>query len=705
VSELRDTLSLLAEINTDQVEAGAKGRRRRAQPSAARVPASRRAAQRKTGAPKQQQQQPASMFAARVLDAMEEEVSHAAVVARIHSEVRDSEAREAAMRPRTGDDHDDDEADETEAATGPSAGKQADAGDDEDESKADEDGDAGGAGASGSGRLRAAQEEGAEELEGWAAEDEEWVRRVRQQYLDKASKAGKWATGRARDAGRAASKSRSRGRGRPASAGVKPRYMQSKAEMDGEAEMTISRRRFEEEKARLEEEERALRQFRFRAKPVPKSTRLALYDKVVAQAATRRKLQHEARKAELVASVKPFQNMEVGDRARAEAAARRAAERREAEERELRLSSQFRANPVPPTTRAPDAESRAWAEREAMRTERVAYRARQLLEQSQLPPRMALFQEEEAVRVAEREERRRRDEAAERRRHAVRPTPLPDFDGLHQHFEDSLAMSRRGRTLTQPEPFSFDSEERRAAEAEKAEEWRREAEDRLAEMTKTTSGLPRHGGSDSEETEEADTAGGRHGHGGARDARMRRLRESVGGSSRSGSGGMAGKLSAGGFKVSMTRAAELRIATRQRELRERQAEEEAEALAEEARALKQRRVNGFVKPVVQALERARRPKPLAWQLEQDTPEAQERRAAEAEEFQAQQAELAKCVKKAEDLRPMLFTRGSVDRGRAEAEREALSRVAASLQDSGQSRTTAWREEVGGRAAGDAGLGF
>lgn len=668
VEELRSTLALLADVNASEVEAmakrqqSAKDMRKRSKQLGRPSSASRPQRTRRQAASKRPGRLEAgtSNFARRVAEAMEEEEAHDRVLQRLRDEAHELDERRAALEERKRKADGDEPASAAASGGGPvraqGAADKAEGTESERHQQQEEQ------------EQEQEEEEGKEEdneeaLEGWAAEDEAWVRRVRQQYLDRTRRAGRQAA-RAASKGRAGAKRKERGP-RPQSA--KPRYMKSAEEVEREAgKMSITRRRFEEERRRLEEEERSMRTHRFRAKPVPRSTREALYDRVVAQAATRRRLQHEARKEELRSSMQPFTRMEEGDRRRAEEAQRKAAARLTEEQRALRQAARFRAHPVPPTTRAPDTESRARQERDAMREERVQARARQLLTQAQLPPRMALYEEEEAARRREREEQKRRADREEKRRNAVRPTPLPDFERLHGQFERSLARARRGLGRTEVQPFSFDSEERRMEEEARREARRQEAEDRLRQTQRPTSTQrgwdEQHEGGQWQATDGSDGGFGANSTG----CRQRQRRHSVGGT-------------APAFRVSMTRAAQLRIEQRQRQLRERQAREEEAALEEERRQQRQREVDARVAPVVQALERARRPEPLAWQLTEDTPEAVERRRRDAEAFRREQERLQKLVQEAEARRPMLFTRESIDRARADAERAALSRVAASLE--------------------------
>jgi len=682
VAELRDTLSLLAEVNTKEVEAMAARRREarkvRRGPGPTRRSSSARRRRADGGKGGDGGGASRDAFAGRVADMMDEEEAHARVVGRLRAEEEESrrreeelERREAAAKGGEDDGDGEEEGGETRGATRVAAARREEEDDDDEE---DEDGAGAREGAEGKDGEDEAEglaegPAGAEGVEDWADADEAWVRGVRERYLGKAERAGRWAASRP-GAGSA------RARRRPASAaprsgaGVKPRYMLSREEA-AQAETTISRRKFEEERARLEAEEAERRRWRFRAKPVPRSTKVALYDKVVSQAATRRRLQHEARVAELRSTMKPFAGMQEGDARREESRRRREADRLEAEERQRRQAAAFRANPVPATTAEPDEESRAREEREAMRKDRVAHRAARLLRSSALPPRMELRKEEEAARAEEMRRRRRREDAESRRLRAVRPTPLPDFGRLQSSFEQTLQAAKTSRPVTQAEPFGFDGAERRAKEEAKAEARRRDAEDRLAAMMRR----PDVGG----QRRAAEDGGSDDG---VTDAALARLRASVGGGSAVGGG--LGYTAPPGLRVSMTRAAQLRMEARQREVRAWQDREAAAAEEEEARARRQQAVNRYVKPVVESLEAKRRPTPLAWQLDDDTPEALEARRDAQAKFESRQREMRDMVRKAEEERPMLFLRGSVDKRAGELERGRLSRVAKSMEEEGGS---------------------
>ncbi|KAA0153581.1 hypothetical protein FNF29_02969 [Cafeteria roenbergensis] len=658
VAELRDTMSLLADVNTREVEELAWRRRTAATRQSGRAPGGRRRRPSggdtfgrggHSGSPgRASGRMPVTKgaFAGRVSDAIAESRAHARVASAIDKETERSQGREEALRRRQALAEAEAaaaEADEAEEATQQPRAELA-GGHDEDQ-----------------------------------AEDKQSRRRQQQKQTGPSGGDGDADEDKDDDEG---------GDG----------YGSESEETGAE---TIARRRFEEEKRRLEEEETAMRRWRFRAKPVPRSTREALYDKVVSQAATRRRLHHEARLEELESTMKPFERMEAGDRRRREEQARRRREREEAEERQLRQAARFRANPVPVTTREPDEESRARQERDAMRTERVAHRALTLLSNAALPPRMELRKEEEAAKARQAAVEKRRAEAEAARQNRIRPTPLPDFERLHGKFVRALRTSKTARAPTAPEPFSFDSEQRRAEEAARAEARRAEEEERLAKMMSRP--VPHSSG-----------GGGGGGGGGAREARLlQELRSTVSGGAGSDPGAMTGtRLAAtmgeGGFRVTMTRAAELRIEARQRAIRERQAAEAAAARKEEELARRQKETDRLVRPVVLRLEQQRRPTPLAWQLDDDTPEARERRRADRLAAQAKREELAAGVAKAVERREMLFLRGSVDKERGEAERRALLRVAGSVADGAASshgggaasRGAAWHEmETTGGIAG------
>ena len=117
---------------------------------------------------------------------------------------------------------------------------------------------------------------------------------------------------------------------------------------------------------------------------------------------------------------------------------------------------------------------------ERLRKERIKQRAARMLGKSKLPNRMALWEKKKQ------EEKRRKAKAAKKER-MFQPrinTKVPDFAKEKEKWERSMANAKAKFQRTQPAAFSFDSEERKAAQAEK----RRQLEEKLRqeELAKST---------------------------------------------------------------------------------------------------------------------------------------------------------------------------------------------------------------------------
>lgn len=138
--------------------------------------------------------------------------------------------------------------------------------------------------------------------------------------------------------------------------------------------------------------------YKFKAKPIPESTRMPLFSRIMERQRTRREMVHEARAAEISGQTRPFAALEQHEREMQRRKLREKAERIQSETRALREGRRFKANPVPPTTREADAEAKAREERDDRRSERVKARAQELAAQSALPSRM---QQWEARRLEE----------------------------------------------------------------------------------------------------------------------------------------------------------------------------------------------------------------------------------------------------------------------------------------------------------------
>lgn len=99
--------------------------------------------------------------------------------------------------------------------------------------------------------------------------------------------------------------------------------------------------------------------------------------------------------------------------------------------KELTEARKFRALPVPNTTRNPDGSYQKLVAREKDRPQRVASAARALAASASLPPRMALAEETEKRRRAEREARARAQETASKRVSRFKANGMPDFAQAH----------------------------------------------------------------------------------------------------------------------------------------------------------------------------------------------------------------------------------------------------------------------------------
>ena len=104
----------------------------------------------------------------------------------------------------------------------------------------------------------------------------------------------------------------------------------------------------------------------------------------------------------------------------------------------------------------------------------------------------------------------------------------------------------------------------------------------------------------------------------------------------------------------MTRATLLREEATRRRAEKSQRREHEEAEEDEARREEAKRLRGQYAPMFTAMERERlQGRTLAWQLDQDTPEAQEARKAAQERQAANARSLRASVRRAEDRRTPL----------------------------------------------------
>jgi hypothetical protein len=464
----------------------------------------------------------------------------------------------------------------------------------------------------------------------------------------------------------------------------------------------------------------------------------------------KRRLEHEARTAELASSTKPFtQLMEHEEVMRTRSAAARA--RLElAAQKELAEGRRFRAVPVPATTTAPDGAYVQSQRREAERPQRVASAARALAASASLPPRMALAQEAEKRRQAEREARVKAEEAAERRLARFTANGLPDFGQLHASTEAGLRDTRKGFAATVPQPFGFDSAARVAAEAGRKEarqrEWELATSPSLVLRSRGGAGLgpgtarPASAGargrgvSASRSLGGLPSGGGGYGAGGgAAGAELEMTMRSAASAFAAGGGGslsarpssakprrhsnasglLGGTGGGGGLNASislslaqappaaMTRTVQLRMLEVQRRVRERQAEERAEAEAAEERARRVRDATRAIAPIVTRLEAERNPIPLAWQGGAVTNAASLARREFERTAARNLAEQKARIAQAEAARPLLMLRSTLELRREEARRSALIDAARRIGEPGNA---AWEAVVQGALAPDVHIG-
>lgn len=460
---------------------------------------------------------------------------------------------------------------------------------------------------------------------------------------------------------------------------------------------SISKRRMDEEMARRRAEEEALLSFRFKAGPVPDSTRLPLFKQLMQQAATKRELKHEARSEELAQKLKPFAGLQANEeqmRARVAGAKARAELQRQ---RELVEGRNFRAHPVPPTTQTADPEYAALLKREKERPERLSSTARALLSSAALPPRMSLAEQEEKRRRAQREAANAAEEALQRRRQAFRANSLPDFPGLQASFTQSLTKARAtGYVPTTPRPFGFDTEERRQADAEKRAAFRRphDLAGSLSFALRATSAEPGQRG------------GGRPGSAAGAWGLNTSASAFATTPQRRGSAAPAGSVLNVSARLAqstappagMTRAVELRMKKTQEALRSAHAEELEKAREEEERKAKVHEATRLVAAVVKQRESERKSAPLAWEMDAVAKSASAARQEFERSSRERAAYNASRIAAAQESRPLIMDRHSIEANKVRARREALVDVAKSVAASQVGRV-AWQEVADTGVAG------
>ncbi|XP_040467477.1 protein FAM161A isoform X2 [Falco naumanni] len=193
-------------------------------------------------------------------------------------------------------------------------------------------------------------------------------------------------------------------------------------------------------KKQLEEEAEC--QKKFRANPVPAAVFLPLYHEIVQQNEERRRSMKERSKLRLLASQKPFKFME------------REKQRNEIRKMQLRdLSTPekktklFKAKPVPKCVYSPAVNDKL-KEEELYREIRIRMRAEELLRNSSLPN----------SRLALKGNKKKKHKCVEPKQTQHKPqikASVPDFELLHQKFQERLLQQKQVKHLTVCEPFNL----------------------------------------------------------------------------------------------------------------------------------------------------------------------------------------------------------------------------------------------------------
>ncbi|XP_056344772.1 protein FAM161A isoform X2 [Oenanthe melanoleuca] len=187
-------------------------------------------------------------------------------------------------------------------------------------------------------------------------------------------------------------------------------------------------------KKQLEEEAEC--QKKFRANPVPAAVLLPLYHDIVQRDEERRRSVRERSKLRLLASQKPFKFIE------------RERQRRETRKMQLKdvlppesESKVFRARPVPKCVYSPDYNDKL-KEKELYREIRIRMRAEELLRNSSVPN----------SRLALKETNKNKKHKSTEHKPKIKPS-IPDFEFLHEKFQERLLQQKKVKPLTVCEPF------------------------------------------------------------------------------------------------------------------------------------------------------------------------------------------------------------------------------------------------------------
>ncbi|NWS42587.1 F161A protein, partial [Probosciger aterrimus] len=194
-------------------------------------------------------------------------------------------------------------------------------------------------------------------------------------------------------------------------------------------------------KKQLEEEAECQKQFR--ANPVPAAVFLPLYHEIVQRNEERRRSVKERSKLQLLACQKPFKFIE------------REKQRNEMRKMQLRdlsvpekKTAAFKAKPVPRCVYSPAVNDKL-KEEELYREIRIRMRAEELLRNSSLPnSRLALKDTS----------KKKQPKCSEPKQTEHKPritSSVPDFELLHQRFQQRLLQQKQVKHLTVCEPFGL----------------------------------------------------------------------------------------------------------------------------------------------------------------------------------------------------------------------------------------------------------
>jgi len=203
----------------------------------------------------------------------------------------------------------------------------------------------------------------------------------------------------------------------------------------------------EEEKLKKQAEEEAELMRKFRASSVPASTFLPLYELVNAKNEQRREEVKRMSKDLLKSSEKPF-SFTKRDRELTERKARETEVIKSTEKKE-RNSSAFRAKPIPKNLLSSDIKEQI-QEQEEYRRIKMQMRSEQLMASSKLPGSMQL-----------RMPRHQKRSQVPQPEYPFQPNinnTVPDYDQAYYDFQQKLAVKKRSKPTTAPEPFFLHTE-------------------------------------------------------------------------------------------------------------------------------------------------------------------------------------------------------------------------------------------------------